>query len=61
MYELQYGTRVYSGVWTAPYGSGNVVYIGWDWRSFGWATPKDGGDWTQALQAALGLTGGGGH
>ena len=44
---------MYAGVWTAPFGDGDVVYIGWDWRSYGWNPPKDGGDWTEVLSDAL--------
>ena len=56
LYELTYGSRRYAGVWTAPYQSGTVLYIGWDWRTYGWAAPKDGGDWTAVLRLGLGLS-----
>lgn len=63
LYELTYGRRRYAGVWTAPYVSGTVLYIGWDWRTYGWAAPKDGGDWTTVLQLGLAPSaeGGSGH
>lgn len=55
LYELTYGRQRYAGVWTAPYENGMVLYVGWDWRTYGWAAPKDGGDWTMVLQIGLGL------
>ena len=63
LYEVRKGSAergaVYAGVWTAPFDSGDVVYIGWDWRTYGWNPPKDGGDWTEVLSAALRVAGGG--
>ena len=62
LYEVRKGSAqrgtVYAGVWTAPFDSGDVVYIGWDWRTYGWNPPKDGGDWTEVLSAALRVAGG---
>ena len=44
-----------AGVWTAPYGAGTVLYIGFNWRSSGWSGTKSGDDWTQVLKAGLTL------
>jgi hypothetical protein len=48
-------TPRYAGVWLAPHGQGNVVYIGWNWRTFGWRAPKDGSHWTEVLRLSLTL------
>jgi hypothetical protein len=48
-------TTRFAGVWLAPYGRGNVVYLGWNWRTFGWAAPKDGSHWTEVLRLSLTL------
>jgi hypothetical protein len=39
-----------AGVWLAPHGRGNVLYMGWNWRTYTWAAPKDGSHWTEVLQ-----------
>ena len=48
-------SRPWAGVWMAPRAAGHVVYLGWDWRSFGWSHGKGGADWTAVLQRAFKL------
>jgi hypothetical protein len=45
-----------AGVWMAPHGTGTVVYMGWNWRTYAWSAPKDGSHWTAVLRLALSTT-----
>ena len=55
MHTRPSSTDQYAGVWTAPFGKGNVLYYGWNWRTLGWTGDKGGADWTAALAAGLNL------
>ena len=53
LYVSGTSTRRLAAVWTAPFGKGNVLYLGWNWRTLGWSGDKSGADWTTALEVGL--------
>ena len=55
------GNSTYAAVWTAPFGKGNVLYLGWNWWTLGFPGDRGGADWTTALEAGLRLAPACGH